>query len=189
MKVTGTPEQVQLLDQEAYANHVRTHGISEEHLASLHIEFLDELPTPLVTTIGLFPRPYGRCKNKHHIQLATFYVDEAQDRAKALREMNKVCLHETGHMIHWKTTMFEQIVVPFIGVGISAIVLLVVSHLLQSANPLLAIPVTMIIWLGMLWALPKVAYKFSLGERLARKHGDDDAVCIREYISEGQGVE
>src|SRR5579885_2039995 len=72
MQLQGPVRFTRRVDVPTFETFLRTQGMSEKRIDSLTIQFVREIPPPIVTILKIFPRPWGRCDLwRNRILLAT----------------------------------------------------------------------------------------------------------------------
>lgn len=183
MQLQGPVHFTQRVDVPTFETFLRSQGMSEKRIDTLTLRFMREIPPPLVTTLKIFPRPWGRCDLlRNRILLATYYVDEAVDQQKALQTMNTVLLHEAGHACKFFLSLFHMYSPALLGllllsVGIWAVDK--IDHAMARPGELVfrIVGSLLIVGFPLLWA--KVSYRLAPGEKRARRFEQAGITVIR----------
>jgi hypothetical protein len=183
MQLQGPVRFTRRVDVPTLETFLRAQGMSEKHIDTLTIRFMHEIPPPLVTMLKIFPRPWGRCDLlRNRILLATYYVEEAEDRQKALQTMNTVLLHEAGHACKLFLSLFHLCSPVFLGslllfTGVWAVDK--IDHAIAGSGELIfrVVGGLLIVSFPLLWA--RVSYRFAPGEKRARRFEHAGITVIR----------
>lgn len=190
MHLQGPVRFTQRVDVPTFETFLRTQGMSEKRIDSLTIQFMREIPPPIVTILKIFPRPWGKYDFlRNRILLATYYVDEAEDQQKALQIMNTVLLHESGHACKLFLSLFlmySPVLLGFLLASAGSFAIGKIDHAMTGPGELVfrIAGGLFIVGFPLLWA--KVAYRFSPAEKRSHRFEQAGIMVIRSEQGEGR---
>ncbi len=168
MRVTGSDSFVEVFDQEAYENFLRSKGLSEKKIETLQVRFMHELPMPLVSIVKLFSKPWGHYTLlSNSIEIATFWVKDESD----LRKLQKVILHESSHLCGG----IKEEVMIFLWIGFLMLLdygfLSLIQNIIQSFHMLFIFQgiIMAVFQIVFLLLLTRLGYAFAPNEYRANK--------------------